>query len=65
MIEVGFLILTRTPVPTLPRFIFFATICPNYAQWMTRYHLNILYSNETNPAACAMLEAGAMSITIL
>ena len=25
---------------------FFATSCPNYAQWMMRYHLELLYSNE-------------------
>ena len=33
-----------------------------YAKWMTRYHLELLYSNEAHPAACAMLETGAMSI---
>ena len=43
----------------------FATSCPNYAQWMTRYHLDILYSDEAYLAACAMLEKGAMSITNL
>ena len=42
--------------------IFFATSCPNYALWMTRYHLELLYSNEAHPTACAMLETGAMSI---
>ena len=42
--------------------IFFATSCPNYAQWMTRYHLELLYSDEAQPTACAMLETGAMSI---
>ena len=42
--------------------IFFATSCPNYAQWMTRYHLELLYSVEAQPTACAMLETGNMSI---
>ena len=42
--------------------IFFATSCPNYAQWMTRYHIELLYSDEAHPAACAMLGTGAMSI---
>ena len=36
--------------------IFFAPSFPNYAQWMTRYHLEFLYSDEAHPAACAMLE---------
>ena len=42
--------------------IFFVTSCPRYAQWMTRYHLELLYSDEAHPAACAMLGTGAMSI---
>ena len=42
--------------------ILFATKCPNYVQWMTRYHLELLYSNKAQPTACAMLETGAMSI---
>ena len=43
--------------------IFFAaTCCPNYAQCMTRYHTELIYSNEAHPAACAMLETGTMSI---
>ena len=42
--------------------IFLATICPNYAQLMTRYHLELLYSDEAHPTACAMLETGTMSI---
>ena len=42
--------------------IFFATSCPNYAQLMTRYHLELLYRDETHPDACAMLETWAMSI---
>ena len=82
MIGVSFRILTRTPVPKLPRapppsefktfftfclcklcaIIFFATSCRNYAQWMMRYHLELLYSNDGTPTACAMLETGAMSI---
>ena len=36
--------------------------CPNYAQWMMRYHLELLYSDEAHPTACAMLETGAMPI---
>ena len=59
------------PIPTIPpppslklvtfclcklcAIIFFATSCPNYAQWMTRYHLELLYSDEAHPTACAML----------
>ena len=81
MIEVGFKILTCTPIPKLPRvpptpvfktfnfcpcklcaIIFFAQSCPNYAQWMTRYHLELLYSDEAHPTACAMLGTWAMSI---
>ena len=45
--------------------IFYARSCPNYAQWMTRYHLDLLYIGEAHPAACAMLElhvTGAMFI---
>ena len=42
--------------------IFFATRCPNYAQWMTRYHLELLYIDETHPTACVMLETGAITI---
>ena len=48
----------------LSAIIFFATSCTNNAKWMMRYHLDILYSNEAHPAACAMMETGAMSITI-
>ena len=38
--------------------------CPNYAQiqWKKKYHLELLYSDEAHPTACAMLETGAMSI---
>ena len=43
--------------------IFWATSCPNYTQWMTRYHLELLYSDEAHPAALpAMLETWAMFI---
>ena len=81
MIGVGFKILTRRPVPKLPRvphppslklvtlclcklcaIILFATSCPNYDQWMTKNHLELLYSDEAHPTARAMLEIGAMSI---
>ena len=34
----------------------------NYAQLMRRLHLELLYSDEAHPPACAMLETGAMSI---
>ena len=42
--------------------IFFATSLPNYARWMTRYHLDLLNIDETHPTARKMLEAGALSI---
>ena len=42
--------------------IFFATSRPNYARWMTRYHLDLLNIDETHPSARAILEAGALSI---
>ena len=42
--------------------ILLATCCPNYAQCMTRYHTELIYSDKAHPAACAMLETGAMSI---
>ena len=29
---------------------------------MMKYHLELLYSNESHPTACAMMETGAMSI---
>ena len=38
--------------------VFFATSRPNYAGWMTRYHLDLLNIDETHPGARAMLEAG-------
>ena len=77
MIGVGFKILTRTPVPKLPQaplppslilFIFclcklcaisfFATSCPYYAILPRSF----FYSDDSHPAACEMLETGAMSI---
>ena len=33
-------------------------LCPNYAQWITKYHLELNYSDEAHTAACAMLETG-------
>ena len=63
MIGFGFKILTSlTPSIKLLTFclgklcfiIFFAKSCPNFAQLMTRYYLELLYSNEAHPAACAM-----------
>ena len=60
-----------TPTPSLKLFtfchklcaiIFWATGCPNYAQWMTRYHLELLYRDEAHPASCAMLKTWAMLI---
>ena len=69
MIRVG---ISPLPPPSLKLFtfclcklcaiIFSATSCPNYAQWMTRYHLELLCSNEAYPTACAMLETGDMSM---
>ena len=65
MIGVGF----RIPPPPfnfclckLCAIEFFATSCPNYAKWMMRYHLELLFSNEAHPTSCAMLETGALSI---
>ena len=40
--------------------IFFATSCPNYTQWMSKYHLDLLYIHEAHLSACAMLERGAI-----
>ena len=76
MIGAGFRILTRTPILKLPlvppsqfkTFLLSVYVscvqlsCPNYAQWMMRYHLELLYSNQVHPTACAMLETGAMFI---
>ena len=42
--------------------VFFATSRPNYARWMTRYHLDLLNIDETYPGARAMLEAGALMV---
>ncbi|MCG7875152.1 MAG: hypothetical protein N0C90_02335 [Candidatus Thiodiazotropha endolucinida] len=42
--------------------IFFATHRPNYARWMTKYHLDLVNIDETHPGARAMLEAGALSV---
>ena len=41
----------------------FATSCPNFARWMTRYHLDILYIDEAHPAAGAALETGTLLST--
>ena len=71
IIGVGFKILTRTPVPKFSLSVKVNCVqsypllqvgCPYYAQWSTRYHLELLYSDEAHPVACAMLETGAMSI---
>ena len=68
MIEAGFKILTSTPVPKLQTYVNCVQLysllqlsCPNYAQWMTRYRLELLYSDEAHPTACTVLETGAMS----
>ena len=65
MIGVGF----RIPPPLftfclckLCAIKFFATSCPNNAQWMMRYNLELLYSDEAHPTACALLETGTLSI---
>ena len=42
--------------------VFFATSRPNYARWMTKYHLDLLNIDETHPGARAMLEAGALTV---
>ena len=38
--------------------IYFVASFPNYAEWMTRYDLDILYIDEAHAAACEMLETG-------
>ena len=52
----------NTDSRTRTKILFFAPSRPNYAQWMTRYHLELLYSVEAHPAACAMFETEAMFI---
>ena len=42
--------------------IFFATHRPNYARWMTRYHLNLINMEHTHEGIRSMFEGGALSI---
>ena len=42
--------------------LLFATRFPNNAQWMTRYHLELIYSDQAHPSVCAMLETGSISV---
>lgn len=42
--------------------IFFATSRPNYARYMTKYHLNLLNMDKTHPGVRHILEQGALSI---
>ena len=42
--------------------IFFGTHRPNYARWMTRYHLNLINMEHTHEGICSMLEGVALSI---
>ena len=70
MIGFGFKILTRTPVPKFSLSVYvncvqlysLLQVILYIAQWMTIYHLELVYSDKAHPAACAMLETGTMSI---
>lgn len=42
--------------------VFFAANRPNYARWMTKYHLNLLNIDITHPEAREMLQNGGLSI---
>ena len=42
--------------------VFFACHRPNYARWITRYHLNLLNMERTHPGICEVFNAGALSI---
>jgi len=42
--------------------IFFATSCPNYARWMTRYHLNLLNVEYAHEGIRRIFDGGAFSI---
>ena len=44
--------------------VFFATQRPNYARWMTRYHLNLLNMEQTHEGIRTVFEDGAFSITV-
>ena len=43
--------------------ILFDASCPNYAQWMASYHLDLLYIDEAHAAACVMFKTGAVRPT--
>lgn len=42
--------------------IFFATHKPNYARWMSLYHLNLLNMDMTHPGIRSSFQGGALSI---
>lgn len=42
--------------------VFFACHRPNYARWITRYHLNLLNMELTHPGIRQVFDAGALSI---
>ena len=42
--------------------LFFATHRPNYARWMSRYHLNLMNMEHTHPGIRDVFDAGALSI---
>ena len=46
MIGVGFRIPPIFRLCKLCAIRFIATSCPNYAKWMMRYHLELLYSDK-------------------
>jgi hypothetical protein len=42
--------------------LFFATHHPNYARWMSRYHLNLMNMEHAHPGIRDVFDAGALSI---
>ncbi len=42
--------------------LFFATHKPNYARWMSLYHLNLLNMEKTHPGIGTSFEGGALSV---
>lgn len=42
--------------------VFFATHRPNYARWMTKYHLNLMNMDYSHEIIRAVFEGGALSI---
>ena len=51
------------PFPIYVCAILFDASCPNYAQWMTMYRLDLLYIDEAHAAACVMFKTGAVRPT--